>query len=271
MLSACSFFQQEDQDAIVARVGDEYLYFSEIDEITIDKSGEDSAQIASAYVDNWIKGKLLLQTALLNLSESDVDFEKQLEDYRSSLIVYAYENELIKQKLDTVVTESQLRTYYKKNQQNFDLRQHLLKARVIKYLNSAPKQDSLFFWLKHNAESSDQKLAEYCAQFTIRCDIDTVNWIPLTTIQSLLPKQYDITQFSYNPKHIEVYQDSVETLVLEVMEVKKRGEIAPLSYVRDQIKAMIKNKRRLDLISRAKEEIFEEATLKKEYEVFTKK
>lgn len=271
ILSSCSLFEQGDDNAFIASVGDDYLLLSEIDEITIDQSSEDSAQIASTYIDNWIKEKLLLQTALLNLKESDVNFEKQLENYRNSLLIYAYENELIKQKLDTVVTETQLKRYYSNNQQNFELRQDLLKARVFKYLNSAPKQDSLVYWLKSGSEKYDLKLSEYCAQFAIRCDYDTANWIALTTIKSLLPKQYNRSDFNYQKREINIYQDTIETLIVEVIDERVTGKIAPIAFVKNQIVEIIRNRRRLELISRVKEEIFEEATLKKEYEIFTKK
>jgi hypothetical protein len=67
---------------------------------------------------------------------------------------------------------------------------------------------------------------------------------------------------------LNTFQDSIETVLIDLIDLKTIGETAPLEFVRNQIIEIIRNKRRLELLSNAKEEIFEEATLKKKYEIF---
>ena len=69
LLASCGFFQSKNSKGEIARVGDEYLYQSDIDELTFDLNPEDSDEIAQNYIDSWIKEKLLLQKALQNLKE----------------------------------------------------------------------------------------------------------------------------------------------------------------------------------------------------------
>ncbi len=252
----------------MVRVGEEYLYQSDIDELTFDLNSSDSAELAKSYIDSWIKERLLLQKAVQNLSESQIDFDAQLEDYRKSLIIYAYENQIIKQKLDTLVSPSQLSAYYLQNKANFELKEDVAVARILKCLNSAPNQDSIPRWFKLDEEQRLTKLTQYCAQFTIRCDLDTGNWVPKRVIDALLPSGVDPQEINYNTRKLNVYSDSLERIYIQIIKHKQKGDFAPLPYVADQISDIVRNKRRLDLLSRVKEEIFEEATLKRKYEVF---
>lgn len=270
-LAGCKYFQPKSSNQEVARVGEQYLYQSDIEQITFDLSPEDSLVVANNYIDNWIKEQLLLIKALQNLSESQIDFEQQLEDYRNSLIIYAYENQLIKQKLDTLVTDEQVLSYYNKNQLNFELKHSLFRGRLVKCLVSAPNQDSLKFWLEKELPLFDSKLIEYCAQFTLSCDLDTSNWISDNSLNKLLPEGKDVEDVSIHTGNIEVIEDTLSRLYFDVWEIKQKGEKAPVAYVKEQIVEIIRNRRKLELISSVKNEIFEEATLNKKYEIYRKK
>lgn len=268
LLASCGLFQSKSSNPEVARVGDEYLYLSDIDDLTFDLNAEDSAELANSYIDTWIKEKLLLQKAMQNLSESQVDFERQLENYRKSLIIYAYENQLIKQKLDTNVSPAQLLAYYRQNKSNFELKNDVLIARFLKCLNSAPNQDSIPYWFELDLETSNAKLTEYCAQFTIRCDIDTSNWLAKSSFMNYFPKALDVSTVELQAGQFYRYADSLETIYVQVIDYRNKGDFAPVKYVSTQIEEIVRNKRRLELLSRVKEEIFEEATIKRKYEVF---
>ena len=116
LISACSLFNGKESDKEpVARVYDSYLYKSDI-RIIIPQgiSYQDSISLSKSYMDNWIRQHLILHKAELNLIDKSryIGIEKQLQDYRNSLINYAYKKELIRQKLDTVVTDKEIEDYY---------------------------------------------------------------------------------------------------------------------------------------------------------------
>ena len=71
--------------------------------------------------------------------ENQKDFQKQLEDYRKTLIIYSYEKELIRQKLDTNVAQEEIKAFYEENKQNFNLRDDILKVRYLKVAKNAPQ------------------------------------------------------------------------------------------------------------------------------------
>jgi hypothetical protein len=268
-LFACNLLGNSKELDAIARVGDDYLYLSELENLVAGKEEKDSLEIAQAFIDQWIKEKLLIRKAEQNLSEKQLDFEKQLSDYRNSLIIYTYENELVKQKLDTVIREGQYQTYYEANQKNFELKEKLYQARYIEFLNSAPMQDSLKQWFLGTADEVDleQKLSDYCTQFASACQLDSNRWFSENQWKEVIPldssAQYKALEPGFN-----VYQDSIKTVWVQVNQQLQEGDAAPLAYIKEQIKGIILNQRRLKLIANVKAEIFEEATLKNKYEIY---
>jgi len=108
LLSSCNLLpsKAKNKEKAIARVNDKYLYREDLkDVVPAGASATDSIEITAAYINNWVRQELLLKQAEDNLEESNRDFTNQIEQYRNSLIIYAYESELVKQKLDTVVQQ----------------------------------------------------------------------------------------------------------------------------------------------------------------------
>ena len=77
-------FCNSNKDEVLARVGDKYLYRSDI-KIKIDsfENDEDSILKTRNFIDNWARKNLLYQKALINLSEYKVkNLENLINDYR---------------------------------------------------------------------------------------------------------------------------------------------------------------------------------------------
>ncbi len=118
---------------IVAQSGQKKLLASDVAEVIPDDiSKEDSVAMAEDYMNKWIKRQLLVQKAEANLSVDQKNLTRELEEYRNSLIVYRYKNELMKQRMDTTVTEDQITEYYQANTENFKLNRNIVKAIFIK-------------------------------------------------------------------------------------------------------------------------------------------
>ena len=105
-----------DNEKIVAAVYDKVLYQSDLQSVVYEGiSRSDSIVRTKAFIDNWIRQQLLLHQAEASLEKSELDFSKQMEDYRNSLIIYKYETRYIEKNLDTVVSEMEITRYIEKN------------------------------------------------------------------------------------------------------------------------------------------------------------
>ena len=117
-----------------------------------------------------IKKQLLLQKAELNLTEEQKDVHNQIEEYRSSLLIFKYEQSLILQKLDTVITQTEIEEYYNENPSNFILDINLIKALYIKLPRKAPNVEALRQLYSSEKEDDIQQLESYCYQYATKYD-----------------------------------------------------------------------------------------------------
>src|SRR3546814_18585312 len=77
-----------------------------------------------------------LYHAQRNVNINTERLNKQVETYKNGLIVYEYEQELVSQKLDTVVSEDEIRQYYDDRPELFILQQPILDRKSTR-LNSS--------------------------------------------------------------------------------------------------------------------------------------
>ena len=132
-LVACDFPAVKTQIKPLARVNDALLYKEAIDFSFIEGRTEaDSILFVQNIINDWATTQLLIDGAILNLSEStQVDFEELVQQYKSDLYTSAYVEALVSQNIDTLVSDSELQKVYVANKQLFVLKEDLLKLRYI--------------------------------------------------------------------------------------------------------------------------------------------
>ena len=164
----------------IARVGDVYLDGSDItDLVPKGTSAPDSVAIVKKYIDNWVHETLVLQKAEKNLTDDQKNVKKQLDDYRRSLITYAYEQALIAQNLDTNVSEAVVEAYYQEHPSDFELKDNIIEVTYVKVKRNAPKIDKLKQWYRSDNEKDISALRNYCLEFAENYYIDNNNWLLL--------------------------------------------------------------------------------------------
>jgi len=253
----------------VARVNDTYLYPGDLKGLVpAGTDPKDSTDLVKTYINNWIRQQLLLQQAENNLSSDKLDFSKELEQYRNSLIMYEYESELVRQKLDTTITENEIADYYQANQANFLLRENIVRAGyVVAPLNSPeiPKMRNLL----RSEKSSDLKTLEsLCQDHATTFSLDAATWISFSALQKVVPMATDDQEDFLKSNHYFEVQDSASRYMVRIYEFKTRESVSPLSFEIQNIRAVILNKRKTELLSRMEEDLFNDALKKKKFEIY---
>ena len=270
-VSSCSYLKKQPEDDILAIAGDKYLYRKEMEGV-IPKGmpATDSMEIARQFIDNWIRQEVLLKHAESNLEQSRKDFTKQLELYRNSLIIYEYESELIRQKLDTVVSETEIQEFYQANESSFQLPENIIRVSYVKIPNDSKTKPSAkkARQLLVSKNPDDQvNLMELCDQSMFSCRIDDTNWITFSDfIRELSLDIINQEDFLKNKTFFET-NDSLFTYLIRFNDYKTIESAAPASLVKDKIRNLILNKRKSELINRMQQQIFEEALKNKEFEI----
>lgn len=271
-LFSCSFGEEETKDTAIARVEGRYLLQSDIAGIVpLNTSKEDSVLIINNYIQGWIKDNLILHKAELNLKENQKDVKKQLEDYRKSLIIYTYEKELIKQRLDTIVSAKEIQDFYEGNNQNFELKDDIVKVRYLKVNKKAPQLKAFRKLYKSKKEGDKIKLKELAHQYAEKFHLNDEQWILFDELKNEVPiKVSESKEYLKNIKNIEV-EDSLSFYFVHVKSYKLKNDVSPLSFEAHNIKNIIINKRKLSLINKTRSELYQEAFMNKDVEIYDDK
>ncbi len=241
----CSRIQDSPKDTPLAKVGDQFLYSHEIKGlIRAGLAKDDSTVMLTSLVEKWVRKQLILQKAELNLTEEEKDVSKALDEYRTSLIIFKYEQKLIKEKLDTAVSKAEIEKYYNENTSNFVLNYDLVKAQYVKLPLKTPKMDKLKELMKTENEENVKQLESYCFQYATKYDYFKDDWVNLDNIRAVFPVEISgsETYLKYT-KFIEA-KDSIYYYLLNIKDVKTKGNIAPLNFVDNDIKSIILLKRK---------------------------
>ncbi len=278
LCSGCDFIRMkqkrmsklEDREA-VARVNNTYLYKDELAGIAaIGSSKEDSTDRIEAYIDSWIRKELLIQEAARKININEAEVERKILDYRYSLIAYEYQSYYIKQNLDTVFDESEIKQYYENNIDNFILKQNIVRATFIKVPKNAPKMNRLKEWMYSQDEQDRQSLKSYCLSFSVAYHISDSTWMIFDDLvrNSPLTEMPNKVQFLKANPYYET-EDENYYYFLKVDEYRISDNVSPLEFVTDEIKNIILNKRKVELAKKLEDQVYESALEQKDFEILT--
>jgi hypothetical protein len=269
LLFSCNRRRHPENDEILARVYDSYLFSSELENvIPAGINVKDSLMLAKNYINNWVRQNLVVYQAEHNLTEEQKDFEKQLESYRNSLITYQYETQLILQKLDTNISEIEIEAYYEQNRQNFDLRDNILICNFIA-LNPDTTDVELFGRLLQSDQISDiDTLRLLCTQQAASCYLNREKWVLFSDLTREIPiSTYDEESFIRNNTFVKI-KENYFVYLIRILDFRISGTESPIGFERDNIRRIILNKRKTTLIKTMENEIFNGALEKNEIEIF---
>ncbi|OFX86782.1 MAG: hypothetical protein A2W99_06885 [Bacteroidetes bacterium GWF2_33_16] len=267
--TSCSDNKTANQDKTVAKVFDKYLYISDLEGVFPQNiSKDDSITIARNYINTWVKKQLMLRKAEINLSDENKDIQKEIDDYRSSLLIFRYKQELIRQKIDTVVTDSEIRNYYNEFSGNFILNQNILKSTFIKVSKQAPDLPRLKQWFRSDDPDNLLKIDEYCYQYASKYHSFNNEWIFFSDLQKEVPLKTDLEdQIIKYQKYVEV-DDSLFIYLVKINEYALKSNVQPLEYAQLKIKSIILNKRKFSFLEEIENDIFNDALDRNEFVIY---
>lgn len=271
--TGCKYFSGRKSDnpgeGAIARAFDRYLFPEDLEGVVpVGASRDDSAAATTAYVENWIRQQTVLHLAEEHLDDEQKEVEQKLEDYRRSLLIHAYEAELVRQKLDTNVTEEEIEAYYQQNKKNFELRDNIIKVVYLKLPRKAPKIGKVRDLFSSTRPRDREALADYCRQYAVNYFLDDSTWLLFDDLLKEIPiKTYDKEQFLQNNRNIEI-EDSTNIYLVSIRGFMIKNSTSPLSFERNNIRTLIINERKLKLIGEMEQQAYEEARKNGKAEVY---
>lgn len=269
-LTSCTFFASKNKSSAIARVNSDYLYRDDIvNLVPAEVSKEDSIAIVRNYIDRWAAKKLLIKVAEVNLNKAKkAEFDTLIQQYKIDLYTNAYLEAIVKRTTDTIISDKELQDYYKEHKDNFKTNGTLVRLRYISIEKDNPKYEAIkskFF----DFRKSDKKFWD---TYTLQLNNFAFNDSTWTELSQVYGKLSFI-----NPDNRDEYVVSGKTIqkvvgknayLVKISGVIDRNQIAPYQYLKPTLKAVILNKKKLELIKKFEREITDDAIKDKKYEVY---
>jgi len=259
-------------DKVVAQVGEKKLFQSEISKIIPEEViDQDSVQMADDYIRKWVKQELLINKANENLTLEQKNLTKEIEEYRNSLIIYKYKNELMNQQMDTIVTQRQIEQYYNANPDNFKLNNNIVKAIFIKIPIDVANPKLLKELVDDTSIEGLNTLREYGIQYAKGFDFFNNNWVDFEIVKRNIPGEItDDRQFLSRNNQIEL-KDSIYYYLVSFQDYKFLNEVAPIEYVENNIKNLILNRRKIEFLKQVEENVYKEGIRQNKFKIYSEK
>ncbi|MCF2874972.1 MULTISPECIES: hypothetical protein [unclassified Tenacibaculum] len=258
------------EDKPIATVYNKNLYKKDIEGLLPKGiTAKDSLVIVKGLINSWAKQQLLLAKAEENISEVNSEkIESLVNDYKKSLYINGYKERLIKQQLDTIVTEEEIDSYYQKNKENFKLNEELLQFEYIHFGKDFLDKDETIKKFKSNKEEDKEDLESYLLNFkSYRLQDST--WVTIDYLKkSIAPFQ---TETKGNLLKISKFiqkEDSLGVYLVAVKNMLPRNATAPLTFVSSRIKQIILHKRKLELIREIEKTLINDAIQNKNFKEY---
>lgn len=245
---------------VVARAGDHKLHRSELEKfIPAGVSSEDSTNLANRYIKAWAEDILVLDMAEAQLSASEKDVSKELEQYRRALLKYRYEQLYINQRLDTLVTDAEIESYYDENASRFTLERPIIKARYL----IIPSDSRILKKIRALMSSSDDTEVTEAEQLAYTSAIKYADmsdtWMDAITLGQELSVDYKALISSIKNGFAEIKDDFGNLHLAYIVDMIPAGKTAPLEYCRERISDLVLSSRRHNLQLALEESLLEDA------------
>lgn len=245
---SCSNLNTESPENAIASYSGRYLNTNEVLKILPENlSQEDSIQWVEEYKRQWLENLIIIEKSRKNLPKPELDIEADLLQYKADILRHKYENFFIKNKINTNVSLSEIKTFYDTNKQNLLSNQTIVKGVYIEIPSSIKDKYKINKWLVSKKEKDQEKLKDYCFKnATIFDDFDN-NWIELKQLQLITKSDKIVEKSIRTGKIIETKNEGLSQFI-QINKILPSGSIMPLEYAKPEIIKLIINNRKIQLL-----------------------
>lgn len=248
-------------DTTIARAGGNELRMRDVRSVVPKGlSGDDSAAFMKLYVDRWVVKQLKLEEAETLFSSSAGDIEKMVEEYRQALLIRQLDQHYVDRSIDTVFTDDEIAAYYNAHKADFKLDRTIVKGRIVQFGAGYRQAAKLKTLMASRTQAQQQDFSDICEKndFTVY-DFRT-QWVDFPEFLSYLPtlrtQNYDSALATTS---VQEMRDSHARYYFQIDAVKREGEPIPLERMRANIRRILFNQRKGEIIRQHEEELLRRA------------
>ena len=270
LVVSCNFFKDTDDREPIARVNETYLYKEDIAGIVPNgATKEDSTIIVNSYINRWARQLLLMDGALLNLSEEkQKGFSRLVKQYKNDLYTKAYLEALVNKNMDTIVEVDEAKVFYEANKESFKLNDDLMQFRYISLPLNPIDLDTIKTRFKRFKAKDKRYLDSISIQFKSYSLNDSL-WVKYSqVVEKVAIVNLENRKQLLKKSNFLQLKDSLNLYLMQVNDVRLQNDYAPLEYVKPSIKQIVINKRKLELIKQLENDITKDAIENNQFQIY---
>ncbi len=259
ILPACNLIEEspEESGVVIASVDDNKLYLKDIRSLFgQDISAEDSTQFLNQYKMSWIRKELLLKTAS-EMYKDNPQIKKLVSEYKASLMLDYYKKHLIQTDLDSTISPEEYKAVYEHETDNFVAAEEFYNVKLIIISKQHPLLD-LFLKRWEDRAISAEELDSICLMGTTQCWLKDDLWLNYASISNLINSD-ELEQDQLEDEGPITLTEGDNKIFIYVEDMVAEGETLPLPLVKAQVKRIILNKRREELLKTTSDDLYQEA------------
>ena len=266
---SCDNYFKNQSNSDLARVEDEYLTKNEIESIFENSTNfMDSTMVLNNYINNWAANKLLIQRALLNLPQENQDkIQDLVDDYKRDILINTYIDAMINENMNLEVTTYELDSLYDNYRETFKLTEELFKIRFI-YISNLNPDISLFKKKLRRFNLDDARYLDSLSFQFNRFSLNDSIWKNKNEVFYQLPNLKKLNKYMLKKSNFIEIKDSLGLYLINIKDMLKVNQYAPLDYVSETLKRMVINKRKSVFIDQLRKDITKDAIKNKSFEVY---
>jgi hypothetical protein len=257
-LTICSC-NNRSNDTLLAEAYGKKLYLSDLADIfPLNNIDTDSASAVSTYTSAWVRRQLITKKAEELLNEKQKNVTSEIEDYRSSLLIYRLEHDYILKNIDTIITQEEIENIYNENRALFKTQSTLVKAIYIKIQTETPETENIKQMCRIADASNIKRIEELCMMHADKFDSFNGKWIEIYELMRLLPPNTNNDEFEKTLTTSGFYEtkDASYSYFVKRQSMLSKGSVSPLEKENENIRTIIFNERKRKLINQLEEETY---------------
>ena len=259
IISACKQQKEKVSKGVIVSIGNQSLTREELESyVPKGLSKQDSVTSAENFIQLWIQEELMYELASKNVADKK-EIEHLVDNYRQSLIIYRYQEQLVQEKLSKVISSNDIKQYYEEHKENFKLDNPLIKGMFLKIPSNAPDIEDVRAWYKSTKTKDLENLNKYIVKNAASYDDFLDHWVDLESIKNKLPAgklEQNLPQ-----RYIEV-QDSSFVYFINIQDYLGSGDLEPIEHAEPYIKEILVNQKKADFIRNVENDLYNDALKK---------
>jgi hypothetical protein len=269
LLISCENYFKNQSNIDLARVDNDFLKLSTIQGVfESSMNSKDSLSLLNNYINNWASNKLLIQRALLNLGDENLNKINDLVDgYKNDMLINTYIDGMIKQNMNLEVSIHELDSLYNVIQNTFKLSEELFKIRFI-YISIINPDIEIFKKKLKRFNYKDIRYLDSLSFQFIRYSLNDSIWRNKNEIFYQLPNLRILNKNMLKKSNFIELKDSLGLYLINVKDVLNPNQYAPIEYVSETLSRIIINERKLNYINQLRKDITKDAIKNKSFEIY---